>query len=123
MSDRIQSIEELSLNAWPSLQMVYYDGWALRFAQRYTRRANPINPINPSSVELLEKIRHCEEVYAAMDQPAIFKVTPAVDALDKLLAEQGYREDARASVQTLSLDGLVAPRTDSITLSGKLTDS
>jgi GNAT superfamily N-acetyltransferase len=50
-------------------------------------------------------------------------VTPSIGALDKLLAEQGYREDARTSVQTLNLDGLAAPRTDCVTLSGELTDS
>ena len=123
MSDPIRSIEELSLNAWPSLQTIYYDGWVLRFAKCYTRRANSINPIYPSSVKLIEKIQHCEKVYASVDQPAIFKVTPSIGALDKLLAEQGYREDARTSVQTLNLDGLAAPRTDCVTLSGELTDS
>jgi hypothetical protein len=33
----IQEIEEISLNAWPSLQQILYDGWILRFANGYTK--------------------------------------------------------------------------------------
>ena len=37
----IRLIEELSLNAWPALQTVLYDGWVLRFADGYTRDNTP----------------------------------------------------------------------------------
>ena len=33
----IKTIEDLSLNAWPSHQMQVYDGWILRFSYFYTR--------------------------------------------------------------------------------------
>ncbi len=68
-----RTIEELTLNAWPALQTVLYDGWLLRFADGYTRRANSVNPIYPSAVPLADKIAACERAYAARDQEA----TPA----------------------------------------------
>lgn len=36
----IKTIEDLSLNAWPSHQMQVYDGWILRFSYFYTHRTN-----------------------------------------------------------------------------------
>lgn len=107
MSDPITHLEELSLNAWPARQTVYYDGWVLRFADGYTRRANSVNPLYPSSLPLPEKIAHCERVYASQGLRTVFKLTPAVHLveLDHALAERGYREEAPTSVQTLDLDG------------------
>lgn len=55
----IQKIEELSLNAWPSLQTIVYDGWILRFAEGYTRRSNSINPIYLSTISIEDKIHKC----------------------------------------------------------------
>ncbi len=121
--ETVQTIEELSLNAWPSLQTVYYDGWILRFAQRYTRRANSVNPIYPSTLDPLEKVRYCEHTYGALEQTTVFKLTPLAADLDDVLAERGYLDDARTSVQTLNLDQLASPQTDAVTWSGELTDS
>ena len=75
----IRSIEELSLNAWPALNTAFYDGWVLRFAEGYTRRANSINPLYPSTLDPIEKIRVCEEIYAARGQDIVFKLTPACE--------------------------------------------
>ena len=36
-------IEEVALNAWPSMQHMLYDGWLLRFSNGYTKRANSVN--------------------------------------------------------------------------------
>jgi GNAT superfamily N-acetyltransferase len=99
------SIEELSLNAWPSLQTVLYDGWVLRFADGYTKRANSVNPLYPSTLDLEEKIRFCERMYPGRTLPAVFKITP--DAfqgdLDEKLSERGYRKDSPTSVQVMDL--------------------
>lgn len=97
-------IEELSLNAWPALQTVCYDGWLLRFANGYTSRANSINPLYASTLPLLEKIRFCQEIYAAKNLDVIFKLTAANFELDKLLEEQGYAQRNPTLVQTLDLN-------------------
>src|SRR5437868_6694718 len=53
-------IEELTLNAWPPLQSMLYDGWLLGFSHGYTRRANSVQSLYPSSLPLDEKIAICE---------------------------------------------------------------
>jgi ribosomal protein S18 acetylase RimI-like enzyme len=101
----IRVIEELSINAWPSLQTMLYDGWVLRFADGYTRRANSINPIYPSFDDVGDKIQTCESLYRERGLNVVFKVTSAVypAGLDDVLAGHGYAVDAQTSVQTLDL--------------------
>ena len=72
----IQVIEERSMNAWPALQVVLYDGWVLRFAGGYTRRANSINPLYASGQDVEEKVQHCERLYRSKGLSVIFKMTP-----------------------------------------------
>lgn len=102
----IRLLEELSLTALPALQTSYYDGWVLRFAGGYTRRANSINPIYESTLDLNHKIKYCEALYRARSLPVIFKLTPTaypVD-LDQVLARHHYKEEVGASVQVCSLE-------------------
>ncbi|MDR3145890.1 MAG: GNAT family N-acetyltransferase [Treponema sp.] len=68
------TIEELSMNAWPSIQTVVYDGWIIRLAKGYTKRANSVNPIYPSKIGLEEKIGYCEKLYAKYNLPAMYKL-------------------------------------------------
>jgi ribosomal protein S18 acetylase RimI-like enzyme len=98
-------IEELSLNAWPALQTLLYDGWVLRFAGGYTRRANSVNPLYASSLPLEEKIAACEEIYRSQGLPVIFKLTlePRLADLDAELDQRGYQADAFTSVQLMDL--------------------
>jgi len=94
------------MNAWPALQTVLYDGWVLRFADGYTRRANSINPIYASTIDLNVKIAYCEEFYAQKGLRTIFKMTKDVcpSDLDRVLQENGYAREAETLVQTLKLD-------------------
>ena len=43
MNTLIKTIEDLSLNAWPSHQIELYDGWILRFSYFYTHRTNSVD--------------------------------------------------------------------------------
>jgi ribosomal protein S18 acetylase RimI-like enzyme len=101
-------VEELTLNAWPSLQTVLDDGWLLRFADRYTRRANSVNPIYPSIEPLPAKVARCEAAYDRRGLDTVFKLTTASEpaGLDAFLAERGYRREAETSVQLADLDAL-----------------
>lgn len=59
-----KTMEELSLNNWQPLSTLLYDGWVLRFANGYTKRANSIQPIFYSTYELEQKIDACEKIYS-----------------------------------------------------------
>lgn len=96
-------IEELSLNAWPALQTICYDGWLLRFANGYTSRANSVNPLYASSLPDLSKIRYCEQLYSAQGLNTIFKLTPANVQLDSVLEKLGYIYRNPTQVQVLDL--------------------
>ena len=110
MEDKILMYEELSLNAHPAIQTQHFDGWILRFADGYTKRANSVSPLyastkNPtnkgvrsalsqsgnSELALHEKIFECENRYFTLGLPAIFKLTDNSDPnIDETLKRQGY---------------------------------
>ena len=121
----IRAVEELSMNAWPALQTMLYDGWVLRFADGYTRRANSINPIYPSGDDVHGKIQTCERLYRDRGLNVVFKMTSAVypEALDDVLAGQGYAVDAQTSVQILDLDSMDKLPAQEATLAESLSDS
>ena len=113
-SSPIRFLEELSLNAWPALQTLCLDGWLLRFAEGYTRRANSVQPLYPAMQEgnFVERIEHCENLYASVRrQNVVFKMTDAAlpHDLDTVLAERGYNREADTSVQTLNLYSFSPP--------------
>jgi hypothetical protein len=68
----IRAIEELSFNKLPTLQTIHIDGWVLRSAKSYTKRANSNNSpyASPSNTH--------EEIYRRKQLPAVFKMTGAV---------------------------------------------
>jgi ribosomal protein S18 acetylase RimI-like enzyme len=101
----IRSIEELSMNAWPAMQNLHYDGWVLRCADGYTKRANSVYPLYPSKIDVDEKITFCETFYRDQGLPTVFKLTAASTPsdLDIRLETLGYRVDSPTSVQTLDL--------------------
>jgi ribosomal protein S18 acetylase RimI-like enzyme len=104
-TDLIRQVEELSMNAWPALQTLHDDGWVLRYADGYTRRANAVYPLYAGRKSLQKKIRACEAFYRAKGQRVIFKLTEASlpTALDETLAAYGYETDAQTAVQLLDL--------------------
>ena len=104
----ITVLEELSLNAWASLQTVLYDGWILRFAKGYTKRANSVNPLYPSSIDIEPKLQFCEKLYESQGLPVVFKMTPAAhpSSLDQILDARGYQNDSPTSVQMIDLEGM-----------------
>jgi ribosomal protein S18 acetylase RimI-like enzyme len=101
----IRSIEELSMNAWPAMQTLHYDGWVLRCADGYTKRANSVYPLYPSEINVDKKIKFCESFYRDRSLPPVFKMTEASTpaGLDARLATCGYNVDSRTNVQLLDL--------------------
>src|ERR1041385_4991873 len=90
--NQIRFVEELSMTALPALQTVYYDGWVLRFADGFTRRANSVNPVYDSTLSLEKKLKYCEHLFSEHKLPTVFKLTPMsypVD-LDRVLEFHHY---------------------------------
>lgn len=100
-------IEDASLRAWPGLETETLDGWELRCAGGFTKRANSVQPFGPSTGALSEKIEDCEEWYRARGLPAVFRLTPFSDeALDALLEEHGYQLVEPTEVLSMGLGAL-----------------
>ncbi|MGX8703967.1 MAG: GNAT family N-acetyltransferase [bacterium] len=109
MEVSIKTIEDLSLNAWPSHQMQVYDGWILRFSHFYTHRTNCIEPIGASVLPLAEKVAFCEAIYRHWKSPCIFKISPIADPdLDAMLFRRGYCIEHEVDVMVASLKGNIS---------------
>jgi N-acetylglutamate synthase len=101
----IRTLEELSLNALPCLQQILDDGWVLRFAEGYTKRANSVTPLYSGTENLTEKINRCATVYSSWNLRSIFRLTDTTQwsILDKTLSEMGYTKQNTISVQVKSI--------------------
>ncbi len=74
-----------------------------------SRRANSANAVTPSSLPIFDKIRHCEDWFAARGAPPVFRVTPlADDELDEALADQGYGRSSPTAVMAAELENTPA---------------
>ncbi len=92
------------MRAWPAHTDSDFDGWRLRFADGYTRRANSVTPLAPSRLAIEDKIATCERLYGERGLPSIFRLTPfAPPALDGILERRGYRLGDEVQVRARSL--------------------
>ncbi|MFS0726736.1 GNAT family N-acetyltransferase [Paenibacillus sp. 1P07SE] len=116
-------LEEMTLNHWQPLSTEIYDGWVLRFAGGYTKRANSIQAIYPSLLPVEEKIVACEELYEERGLRPVYKITPFAQPveLDGLLQDRGYTILEPSSVQTVGLSRLAPPVLQSASIQEQLT--
>lgn len=107
----VRYLEELSMNAWPSLETIHYDGWIIRFSNGYTKRANSVYPLYSSTIDILEKIEKCEQLFLSKNLHPVFKLThhSTPQELDSSLYERGYKTIDPTSVETLSLANISEP--------------
>ncbi|NJL19946.1 MAG: hypothetical protein HC895_02610 [Leptolyngbyaceae cyanobacterium SM1_3_5] len=100
----IRRIEERSLNAWAAPRSLLLDGWILRFASGYTKRANSVSVLYEGDRSLVEKIELCQQIYAQQNLPPIFRLSPlAPIELDDKLTELGFTQSDFTSIQTRDL--------------------
>ena len=95
--------EKLSFNTHPCLEEELYDGWLLRFAEGYTKRANSVNIVGESGVLFADKVSYCETAYAKHNLPTVFKVAPMAAELDGVLEDKGYSAVDKTNVMTVDL--------------------
>ncbi len=103
MKQTITFWEQLSFGTHPCLEEQSYDGWLLRFANGYTKRANSVTMLKQSTLPLKEKIAYCEKMYKKQELPAVFKITPLSINVDNILAKMGYAAVDKTNVMTLEL--------------------
>lgn len=120
-------VEEMMMNAWPALRTVVHDGWFVRFANGYTKRANAVYPLygGQGAVEQCDaKIQTVERLYAEQGQPAIFKLTddPGQAALDERLVALGYEKEGLTAILTRSLADVEEPAVHTVEMSLKATE-
>ncbi|AIQ17415.1 hypothetical protein H70357_12655 [Paenibacillus sp. FSL H7-0357] len=125
-----KTIEEITLNTWPAEQSVMLEGWVLRSAAGYTKRANSVNPLygpeeQDAGLGMLRKIRLAEQYYEDAGLNPVFKITPYARpaGLDKELESQGYGLVEPSSVRVLDLQDLPELRNVyTLQIRGELTE-
>ncbi|MDR3427275.1 GNAT family N-acetyltransferase [Silvimonas sp.] len=103
MTTQIALLEGITQSAWPAISTELFDGWLLRFADGYTKRANSVTPLYEGVLAEPEKLAYCEQRFAAAGLPSIFKLTAQNAVLDATLAERGYEQIDISSVQIADL--------------------
>ena len=122
------TIEELSMNAWPAIKTLLYDGWVIRLSNGYGNRANSINPIYPSVINLEEKLKYCADLFGRCNLPAAYKIIgyegnkPCDEhrAIEEKLEGLNYQKINETSIQTC--ETMAKPRYEGIVVSNDFDD-
>ena len=80
------------INAWPSLEYLAFDGWLLRLAKGYSKRANSASPLVPGAA-LDDDLVDCMEAQFLSDniRPTFRLTSLEATETDQVLASRGYR--------------------------------
>ena len=110
--DLVRAIEERAFNAWPALEVAVVDGWLLRFAEGYSKRANSANALAPTApLETLLPL--VEALYRRHGITPCVRLTPlAAQADGELLDRLGWTvvDESLVLVSPLAgFDGALLP--------------
>jgi predicted GNAT family N-acyltransferase len=85
-------IEEMSMNAWPSIKSALSKGCILRSSRGYTNRANSANPLYIRNEDIFDVVNYAEEFYKREKLPSVFKILslPEYSPLDQYLVDRAY---------------------------------
>ena len=99
----VRGLEERAFNAWPALQTVVMDGWVLRFAHGYTKRANSVNAWHPS-VDAGHVAMTAAPLYTVQGLQLVFRLSPlAGSGAEADLAARGFTRADETIVMTTQL--------------------
>ncbi|WP_112661668.1 GNAT family N-acetyltransferase [Microvirga flavescens] len=87
------ALESRLLNAWPSFDYQVHDGWMLRLAKGYSKRANSVTPFAPGLSLDEELLDHMIAQFHAAGVMPTFRL-PGIEAasVDALLQVRGFQE-------------------------------
>ncbi len=101
----IRALERAAFAAWPAFETVALEGWLLRAAEGYTKRANSLNALAPTA-PLADILPRACAFYATRGLSPIVRLTPlAGPAADATLARAGWTLRDPSLVMTRALDG------------------
>jgi ribosomal protein S18 acetylase RimI-like enzyme len=117
-------IEAIHAETWPAIETWDYDGWQLRFARGYTRRANSVTTSARGARPLETKIAACVAAYEARHIAPVFRLpsTAEIGEIDGMLERQGYAKADKTSIRVASLESPLPPRGDDVNVARRLTD-
>jgi len=81
-----------SIAMWPLRQQLIIDGWMLCFFYPFTYRCNCIYPLKKGRLDILKKIKKCEQLYMRNEYGFVFQILPKLKKLDFFLKEIGYKK-------------------------------
>ena len=89
----VSALESRLVNAWPSFESQIAEGWLIRFAKGYSKRANAATPISPGAALDDRLIDHVVAQFAAQGLRPTFRLTSLeAPGADDLLAARGFVE-------------------------------
>ncbi len=99
----IRGLEERAFNAWPALQTVVADGWLMRFANGYTKRANSLNAWQPGC-PVATVVDLARGVYGRAGLPLVVRLSPLAEpSADDVLSARGFGKLDETIVMALPL--------------------
>ena len=109
-------LEELSINAWPAIHTLLYDGWVIRLSNGYGNRANSVSPLYPSKINLDEKIAYCDGFFSRHNLPVAYKLVGCKEheGLESRFEKIGYKKINETSVQTCEIAGMTGKNPEGI---------
>jgi ribosomal protein S18 acetylase RimI-like enzyme len=108
----VLALESRLINAWPSFDYQFYDGWLLRLARGYSKRANSATPLVPGARLDGTLIDHMVERFLAENVRPTFRLNSLqADDVDKILSERGFEEiePTRVMMRDLPEDCTIDP--------------
>lgn len=105
-TERARSLEERLINVWPALTTVMIEGWAVRFANGYSGRANSASALAPGAKVTAATLARIEQLYRDAKLQPQFRISPvAAEGTEAVLLAQGYRVKDEAVSMTVALNG------------------
>ncbi|HZH51040.1 MAG TPA: GNAT family N-acetyltransferase [Microvirga sp.] len=102
----ILGLECRLMNAWPSFEYQAYDGWILRVAAGYTKRANSATPLRPGATLDEETLDYMTARFVEANVRPTFRLNGLqASEADGLLERRGFREIEPTHVLAAPVDG------------------